>query len=69
VIPPRGKASFKLIFLPLEEGNIENTLFINTSAHGVLSYQVSGEHTHALLLVPFLLGAGRVEYCGIVLLS
>lgn len=41
VIPPRGKASFKLIFLPSEEGNVENTLFINTSAHGLLSYQVS----------------------------
>ncbi|XP_010897507.2 transmembrane protein 131-like [Esox lucius] len=43
VIPPRGKASFKLVFLPTEEGNIENSLFINTSAHGVLSYQVFGE--------------------------
>ncbi|XP_074485701.1 transmembrane protein 131-like isoform X2 [Sebastes fasciatus] len=42
VIPPRGKASFKLIFLPSEEGNVENTLFINTSAHGLLSYQVFG---------------------------
>ncbi|KAM9770093.1 transmembrane protein 131-like isoform 1-T1 [Menidia menidia] len=42
VIPPRGKASFKLIFLPCEEGNVENTLFINTSAHGLLSYQVFG---------------------------
>ncbi|XP_029005827.1 transmembrane protein 131-like isoform X2 [Betta splendens] len=42
VIPPRGKASFKQIFLPSEEGNLENTLFINTSAHGLLSYQVSG---------------------------
>uniref|UniRef100_A0A7N8WSD5 Transmembrane 131 like n=1 Tax=Mastacembelus armatus TaxID=205130 RepID=A0A7N8WSD5_9TELE len=41
VIPPRGKASFKLIFLPSEEGNVENTLFINTSANGLLSYQVS----------------------------
>ncbi|XP_056442409.1 transmembrane protein 131-like isoform X4 [Gadus chalcogrammus] len=46
VIPPRGKASFKLIFLPLEEGNIENTLFINTSAHGVLSYQILGVGVH-----------------------
>ncbi|KAM9314140.1 LOW QUALITY PROTEIN: transmembrane protein 131-like [Pholidichthys leucotaenia] len=42
VIPPRGKASFKLIFLPSEEGNLENTLFMNTSAHGLLSYQVFG---------------------------
>ncbi|XP_012687308.2 transmembrane protein 131-like [Clupea harengus] len=42
VIPPRGKTSFKLIFLPTEEGNVENSLFINTSTHGVLSYQVFG---------------------------
>uniref|UniRef100_A0A3P9M970 Transmembrane 131 like n=1 Tax=Oryzias latipes TaxID=8090 RepID=A0A3P9M970_ORYLA len=46
VIPPRGKASFKLIFLPSNEGNIENTLFINTSAHGLLSYQVFGVGGH-----------------------
>ena len=45
MIPPRGKASFKLIFLPSEEGNVENTLFINTSAHGLLSYQVSSMDT------------------------
>ncbi|KAI4901851.1 hypothetical protein NFI96_034598, partial [Prochilodus magdalenae] len=41
VIPPRGKTSFKLIFLPTEEGNVENSLFINTSTHGVITYQVS----------------------------
>lgn len=46
VIPPRGKASFKLIFLPSEEGNVENTLFINTSAHGLLTYQVFGVGVH-----------------------
>ncbi|XP_028263322.1 transmembrane protein 131-like isoform X2 [Parambassis ranga] len=46
VIPPRGKASFKLIFLPFKEGNVENTLFINTSAHGLLSYQVFGVGGH-----------------------
>ncbi|XP_032419461.1 transmembrane protein 131-like isoform X2 [Xiphophorus hellerii] len=46
VIPPKGKASFKLIFLPSEEGSAENTLFINTSAHGLLSYQVFGVGTH-----------------------
>ncbi|XP_019717948.1 transmembrane protein 131-like isoform X2 [Hippocampus comes] len=46
VIPPRGKTSFKLIFLPSEEGNIENTLFINTSAHGLHSYQVFGVGVH-----------------------
>ncbi|XP_017316559.1 transmembrane protein 131-like isoform X2 [Ictalurus punctatus] len=42
VIPPRGKTSFKLIFLPREEGNVANSLFINTSTHGVITYQVSG---------------------------
>ncbi|XP_076872623.1 transmembrane protein 131-like isoform X2 [Brachyhypopomus gauderio] len=42
VIPPRGKTSFKLIFLPTEEGNVENSLFINTSTHGVMTYQVFG---------------------------
>ncbi|XP_014833584.1 PREDICTED: transmembrane protein 131-like isoform X1 [Poecilia mexicana] len=46
VIPPKGKASFKLIFLPSEEGSVENTLFINTSAHGLLSYQVFGVGSH-----------------------
>ncbi|XP_061769349.1 transmembrane protein 131-like isoform X3 [Nerophis ophidion] len=46
VIPPRAKTSFKLIFLPSEEGNVENTLFINTSAHGLLSYQVFGVGVH-----------------------
>ncbi|XP_066574073.1 transmembrane protein 131-like isoform X2 [Amia ocellicauda] len=42
VIPPRGRLSFRVIFLPTEEGSVENSLFINTSSHGVLSYQVSG---------------------------
>ncbi|XP_037545643.1 transmembrane protein 131-like [Nematolebias whitei] len=46
VIPPKGKASFKLIFLPSEEGSVENTLFINTSAHGLISYQVFGVGRH-----------------------
>ncbi|KAM4749885.1 transmembrane protein 131-like isoform 1-T1 [Anableps anableps] len=46
VIPPKGKASFKLIFLPSVEGNVENTLFINTSANGLLSYQVFGVGDH-----------------------
>ncbi|XP_076001498.1 transmembrane protein 131-like isoform X2 [Genypterus blacodes] len=46
VIPPRGKASYKLIFLPSEEGNVENSLFINTSAHGLLTYQVFGVGVH-----------------------
>ncbi|XP_041075464.1 transmembrane protein 131-like isoform X2 [Polyodon spathula] len=42
VIIPRGKTSFRVIFLPTEEGNVENSLFINTSSHGVLSYQIFG---------------------------
>lgn len=41
VIPPRGKTSFKIIFLPTLEGNEEISLFINTSTHGVISYQAS----------------------------
>lgn len=36
-----GKTSFRVLFLPTEEGNIESSLFINTSSHGVLSYQVT----------------------------
>ncbi|CAF93953.1 unnamed protein product, partial [Tetraodon nigroviridis] len=51
VIPPRGKASFKLIFLPSEEGNVENTLFINTSAHGLLSYQEDDSNSTTLGLL------------------
>ncbi|XP_036372311.1 transmembrane protein 131-like [Megalops cyprinoides] len=51
VIPPRGKTSFKVIFLPTEEGNIENSLFINTSSHGLLSYQVFGVGIHSGPLV------------------
>ncbi|XP_030643763.1 transmembrane protein 131-like [Chanos chanos] len=42
VIPPRGKTSIKLVFLPTEEGTVESSLFVNTSTHGVLSYQVFG---------------------------
>uniref|UniRef100_A0A8V0YPK6 Transmembrane 131 like n=1 Tax=Gallus gallus TaxID=9031 RepID=A0A8V0YPK6_CHICK len=41
VIPAIGKISFRVLFLPTEEGNIESSLFINTSSHGVLSYQVT----------------------------
>ncbi|KAF5902206.1 transmembrane protein, partial [Clarias magur] len=47
VIPPRGKTSFKLVFLPREEGNVENSLFINTSTHGVITYQVFGVGVNA----------------------
>ncbi|KAM4708001.1 transmembrane protein 131-like [Discoglossus pictus] len=42
VIPPRGKSSFTVVFLPDEEGNFESSLFVNTSSHGILSYQVFG---------------------------
>nr|XP_015200139.1 PREDICTED: transmembrane protein 131-like isoform X3 [Lepisosteus oculatus] len=46
VIPPQGRTSFKVIFLPSQEGNVENSLFINTSSHGVLSYQIFGVGVH-----------------------
>ncbi|XP_071288015.1 transmembrane protein 131-like isoform X1 [Agelaius tricolor] len=42
VIPAMGKMSFRVLFLPTEEGSIESSLFINTSSHGVLSYQLFG---------------------------
>ncbi|XP_038610943.1 transmembrane protein 131-like isoform X1 [Tachyglossus aculeatus] len=42
VIPAMGKTSFRIIFFPSEEGNIESSLFINTSSYGVLSYRVFG---------------------------
>ncbi|NXI73102.1 T131L protein, partial [Anseranas semipalmata] len=45
VIPAMGKISFRVLFLPTEEGNVESSLFINTSSHGVLSYQVFGVGT------------------------
>ncbi|XP_061332258.1 transmembrane protein 131-like isoform X1 [Pezoporus flaviventris] len=45
VIPTMGKISFRVLFLPTEEGSIESSLFINTSSHGVLSYQVFGTGT------------------------
>ncbi|XP_044786500.1 transmembrane protein 131-like isoform X6 [Bubalus bubalis] len=48
VIPAMGKTSFRIIFLPTEEGSIESSLFINTSSHGVLSYHVSGFGTRII---------------------
>nr|XP_014336305.1 PREDICTED: transmembrane protein 131-like [Bos mutus] len=48
VIPAMGKTSFRIIFLPTEEGSIESSLFINTSSHGVLSYHVSGFGTRVM---------------------
>ncbi|XP_074233233.1 transmembrane protein 131-like isoform X1 [Camelus bactrianus] len=48
VIPAMGRTSFRIIFLPTEEGNIESSLFINTSSYGVLSYHVSGVGTRRI---------------------
>ncbi|XP_075399789.1 transmembrane protein 131-like isoform X2 [Tenrec ecaudatus] len=42
VIPAMGETSFRIIFLPTEEGSVASSLFINTSSHGILSYHVSG---------------------------
>ncbi|XP_060634803.2 transmembrane protein 131-like isoform X2 [Anolis sagrei] len=42
VIPAMGKIYFRILFLPVEEGSFESSLFINTSSHGVFSYQVFG---------------------------
>ncbi|KAM8939773.1 transmembrane protein 131-like isoform 2-T2 [Pelodytes ibericus] len=42
IIPARGKSSFTVVFFPEEEGSFEGSLFLNTSSHGVLSYQVFG---------------------------
>lgn len=41
VVPAMGKISFRVLFLPTEEGSIESSLFINTSSHGILSCQVT----------------------------
>ncbi|NXA40959.1 TM131 protein, partial [Eudromia elegans] len=41
-IPPGGNTSFDVVFLARVVGNVENTLFINTSNHGVFTYQVFG---------------------------
>lgn len=40
IIPPGGNTSFDVVFLARVVGNVENTLFINTSHHGVFTYQV-----------------------------
>uniref|UniRef100_A0A8C4QRV2 Transmembrane protein 131 n=1 Tax=Eptatretus burgeri TaxID=7764 RepID=A0A8C4QRV2_EPTBU len=42
VIPPGGNTSFDVVFLARVVGNVENTLFINTSRHGAFTYQVFG---------------------------
>ncbi|XP_063161071.1 transmembrane protein 131 isoform X2 [Candoia aspera] len=41
-IIPGGNTSFDVVFLARVVGNVENTLFINTSNHGVFTYQVFG---------------------------
>lgn len=42
IISPGGNTSFDVVFLARVVGNVENTLFINTSHHGVFTYQVFG---------------------------
>ncbi|XP_038647954.1 transmembrane protein 131-like isoform X1 [Scyliorhinus canicula] len=42
VIPAGGNVLFRVVFLPTEEGNVKNSLFINTSTHGTFSYQMFG---------------------------
>ncbi|KAJ7993376.1 hypothetical protein DPEC_G00271770 [Dallia pectoralis] len=42
IVPPEGNTSFDIVFLARGVGNVENTLFINTSHHGVFTYQVFG---------------------------
>ncbi|KAG5276018.1 hypothetical protein AALO_G00127020 [Alosa alosa] len=42
IIPPGGNTSFDVVFLARVVGNVENTLFINTSHHGMFTYQVFG---------------------------
>ncbi|XP_078514369.1 transmembrane protein 131 [Lissotriton helveticus] len=41
-ILPGGNTSFDVVFLARVVGNVENTLFINTSNHGMFTYQVFG---------------------------
>lgn len=43
IIPPGGNTSFDVVFLARVVGNVENTLFINTSHHGVFTYQVKAK--------------------------
>uniref|UniRef100_A0A3B5A957 Transmembrane protein 131 n=1 Tax=Stegastes partitus TaxID=144197 RepID=A0A3B5A957_9TELE len=45
IIPPGGNTSFDVVFLARVVGNVENTLFINTSHHGVFTYQVQTKQT------------------------
>lgn len=49
IIPPGGNTSFDVVFLARVVGNVENTLFINTSHHGVFTYQVQVDINFILL--------------------
>ncbi|XP_023691888.1 transmembrane protein 131-like isoform X2 [Paramormyrops kingsleyae] len=42
IIPPKGNTSFDVVFQARVVGNVENTFFINTSRHGIFTYQVFG---------------------------
>ncbi|XP_048457633.1 transmembrane protein 131-like isoform X2 [Rhincodon typus] len=42
IIPAGGNIILRVVFLPTEEGTVQNSLFINTSTHGTLSYQMIG---------------------------
>lgn len=54
IIPPGGNTSFDVVFLARVVGNVENTLFINTSHHGVFTYQVQMKwHTFFFLSLIF----------------
>ena len=47
VIPPSGNTSFDVVFLGREEGTVENTLYIHTSA-GSFRFQVKHNDTMKL---------------------
>ncbi|XP_048834044.1 transmembrane protein 131-like isoform X2 [Brienomyrus brachyistius] len=42
IILPKGNTSFDVVFQARVVGNVENTFFINTSHHGIFTYQVFG---------------------------
>ena len=55
-----GNTSFDVVFLARVVGNVENTLFINTSHHGVFTYQVSYRKSVNTNSVPFFLWKGML---------
>ncbi|CAL8309572.1 unnamed protein product [Lota lota] len=62
ILPPGGMTSFDVVFLARVVGNIENTLFINTSHHGLFTYQVFGVSVPNLYrLRPFTVPRGPVD--------